>query len=180
MKRGRLWVLLAGAAVAIPTLLLSLSSPSMASPNGGTQTIAVNAFGIGAKADDLIPARGTTPGVVSVGDVSILNDQLTSTHKQNGGYPIIGYDSGTCTYTRVAPDGQGAGSPFNHTYELCTATAVMAKGSITAEGVVEISSGVPKPATLAISGGTGAYWGETGTVKLSFGRDFNTYTFNLR
>jgi len=180
MKPSRLWILGVSAVVAIPILLLSMSAPSMAAPSGGTQTIAVNAFGIGAKADDLIPARGTTQGVVSVGDVSILDDQLTSTHEQHGGYAIVGYDSGTCTYTRVSPDGQGAGSPYDHTYELCTATAVLARGSITAQGVVETSSGIPKATTLAVTGGTGAYWGETGTVKVAFGHHFNTYTFNLR
>ena len=147
------------------------------------------AFDINPSADELIAAPGTTPGVVSEGDQSIINDQLTSTHlaghAASAGYPIIGYDSGTCTFTRVAPDGQPSSSPFNNTLENCVATAVLPNGSITAQGVITTDSGTPQPATLAVTGGTGSFEGARGIVKVTFGaqfegRQFEQFTITLQ
>ena len=153
------------------------------------RTTVVYAFDINPSADQLIAAPGTTPGVVSEGDQSIINDQLTSTHlaghAPSSGYPIIGFDSGTCTFTRVAPDGQANGSPFNNTLENCVATAVLPNGSITAQGVITSESGTPQPATLAVTGGTGSFEGARGIVKVTFGAQFDgeqyeTFTFELQ
>jgi hypothetical protein len=163
-----------------------LSSPSSASPSDGisiaaTTTIVVNAFGINPSADNLIPAPGTTPGVISEGDESIINDQLTTTHEIRGGYRIIGYASGTCTYTRIEPDGQAHGSPYNRTLEECLATAVLPRGSITAQGVIVVAgkSVLPAPAKLAVTGGTGRFDNAHGIVKVTFGSKFETLTIVL-
>jgi hypothetical protein len=47
------------------------------------------------------PMRGTNPHAFAQGDELIINDQLTTTHKVNGGYPIVGHDAGVCTLTRI-------------------------------------------------------------------------------
>ena len=94
---------------------------SHASTLTAVRTTTVYAFDINPSTDELIPAPGTPPGVISEGDESIINDQLTSTHLAghgaSAGYPIVGYDSGTCTFTRVSPDGQPSNSAFDTTLE---------------------------------------------------------------
>ena len=110
----------------------------------------------------------------------VINDQLTAIHEKHGGYPIVGYDSGTCVYTRTAPDGQSADSPFNVTIESCLATARLAHGTLTATGVITNRAGKPMPTTFTILGGTGRYVDVGGTMTLTFGKDFNTYTFSLK
>ena len=98
-------------------LLLTFGASSTSSASKPTRrlttsvtTKVVYAFAISPSWVGLIPAPGTTPGKVSEGDESIINDQLTSDHLSghgaSSGYPVIGYDSGTCIYTRVSPDGQ--------------------------------------------------------------------------
>ena len=161
----------------LAALVLTGVIPSGA--NGTGQTLVFNGFGIGSN-DALIPASGTESGVTSVGDVAILNDQLTRTSKHNGGYPIVGYDAGSCVYTRVAPDGQPSEQRFDNTYEFCAATAVLPRGSISAQGIVESKAGRPQDTVLAISGGTGSYTGRTGTVMVHFAANFNTYTFTIK
>jgi hypothetical protein len=145
-----------------------------------SKTMVVYAFNINPSRDDLIPARGTRAGVVSEGDVAIINDQLTSTHFIKGGYPIIGYDSGTCTFTRIAPDGQGKGSPNDNVVENCVATATLPHGTVTVEGTIVSKSGTPEPATLAVTGGTGSHDGAHGIVKVKFGAKFDTFTIVLQ
>jgi hypothetical protein len=167
-------------AVAIGGLVLGwlgASSPSYASGSTpasirSTKTTVVYAFDINKPADELIAAPGTKPGVVSEGDVAIINDQLTVTHAVKGGYRIIGYVSGSCTYTRV--------SAGKRAIENCVATAVLPKGSITAEGVVKSTAMVPQPALLAVTGGTGGFVAAKGTVKVTFGEKFETLTFGLQ
>jgi hypothetical protein len=151
---------------------------------GHLQKLTVYAFDINKPADELIPAPGTTPGVVSVGDIHIVNDQLTSTTlNRKSGYPIIGFSSGSCTVTRVSPDGQAKGSPFNAIYSNCTVTATLPHGSVVAQGVLKQSATTPLPGnagTLAVTGGTGIYAGVKGTVALKFGQDFLSLTFQLQ
>src|SRR6266702_2870883 len=66
-------------------------------------TLSYYAFDInnGAADPGFIAAPGTDPKVFSQGDELIINDQLTSTQKVNGGYPIVGHDAGVCTLTRI-------------------------------------------------------------------------------
>jgi hypothetical protein len=145
-----------------------------------TKHFSVHAFDINADADDLIAAPGTAPGTPAPGDQSLVNDQLTTTKERKGSYAIIGFDSGTCTYTRTMPDGQSAGSPFNEAIEHCLATAQFAHGSITATGVIVSQGNGPPPRTdFTVLGGTGVYANASGTLTLTFGKDFNTYSFSL-
>lgn len=139
----------------------------------------VHAFDINADANDLIPAPNTATGTPSPGDQSLVNDQLTTTKERKGSYSIIGFDSGTCVYTRTAPDGQSAGSPFDEVIEHCLATAQFAHGSITAAGVIVTQDTTPQRTDFTVLGGTGDYADASGTMTLSFGKDFNTYTFSL-
>ena len=63
--------------------------------------------------------------------------------------------------------------PFNIALESCVATVVLSNGTITAQGVVTSRSGVPQPATFAVTGGTGSFDGAHGTVKVTFGKTFD-------
>jgi hypothetical protein len=148
----------------------------------------VNNGGLGMNNDVNDPgyfaSPGTNPAVLSQGDQMIVNDQLTRTHKQSGGYQIVGYDSGLCTVTRV-PDPQATTGAQKgpHTVENCTVTAVVPGGSLVVEGAIPYQAQQPKPASpamLAVIGGTGTYDGATGTVTVSFGKTFNTYAIDLR
>jgi hypothetical protein len=140
----------------------------------------VNGFSIGSSWGSLIPAAGTKPGVVSEGDESIINQQLTPTRKTGGGYPIIGFASGECTFTRVTPDGQRKGSPFDRVVEDCVATAVLPMGSLTAQGVITTKAGEPLATTMGLTSGTGKYEGARGIVEVTFGKHFDTYTFQFQ
>jgi hypothetical protein len=182
-RAGRL-----GAIVTTLALLgtFGASSTSSASKSARSLTTSVTtkivyAFAISPSSVGLLPAPGTTPGAVSEGDESIINDQLTSNHLSghgaSNGYPVIGYDSGICIYTRVSPDGQSGGSPFNDTLEYCDATAVLSDGSITAQGIITTDAGTPQPATLVVTGGTGRFDGVHGTILATFGSHFEGQQF---
>jgi hypothetical protein len=182
--RGGSVALLTGAVVfatnasspAVPVAVALASAPS-------AKTIVVNGFDINSGDNDLVPAPGTKSGVVSEGDQSIVNEQLTlSKETKNGkdeGYPIIGYASGVCTVTRVAPDGQSKGSPFDSVLDNCDVTAVLPKGSLTIQGVIAMKAGADQPSTLAVTGGTGGYDGVRGIVDVTFGKEFARYTIVL-
>jgi hypothetical protein len=173
-------VALAGGATLLGACGAASSSSRPAAPPASTltaiRTTTVYAFDINPSTDELIPAPGTPPGVISEGDESIINDQLTSTHLvghgASAGYPIIGYDSGTCTFTRVSPDSQPSNSAFDTTLEDCAVTAFLPNGSITVQGVITTRSGAPQPATLAVTGGTGSFNGANGTLRVTFGSQY--------
>jgi hypothetical protein len=188
IHRGGWFVALVGGAALLGACSTATSSSRPATPPRATLTAVrattVYAFDINPSTDELIPAPGTTPGVISEGDESIINDQLTSTHLAghgaSAGYPIIGYDSGTCTFTRVSPDGQPSDSAFDTTLEYCVATAFLPNGSITAQGVITIRSGTPQPATLAVTGSTGSFNRANGTVRVTFGQHYKTLTITVQ
>ena len=139
------------------------------SPSHRAQALTVYAFPIGGP---FIAVPGTNPKRLSPGDETIVNDQLTVTHKRKGGYPIIGHDSGTCTFTRIIDSRQGLAN--------CVATAVLPGGSLTGQGVVEISSaGKPQPTDLAITGGTGKYAGARGALRLNDAAGYEIFKFML-
>ncbi len=172
---------LTGAALLAVFATSTVSSASTTTPaSSSTKTTVVYAFDITQGAGRPVPAPGTKPGAVSVGDVSVINDQLTTTKKAGGGYPVIGYAVGTCTYTRVAPDGQAKGSPYNSTLESCAVTGVLPHGSISAEGIITTKSGRPQNATFAVAGGTGSFGGAQGIVKVTFGSTFDVFTIVLQ
>ena len=61
----------------------------------------------------------------------------------------------------------------------CVATAALPKGDLTAQGIVTSKSGAPQPSTLVVTGGTGSYLDAHGTVKVSFGKQYDTLTINV-
>ena len=95
------------AAVGVSTMS-SASSARAVAKSGPATPFVVYAFTINPSADDsVIPAPGTKGDVVSEGDVSIVNDQLTSTHEIASGYPIIGYVA-PVGWTGFAPSIRGS------------------------------------------------------------------------
>src|SRR5215472_17148504 len=95
----------AAALVACGTVGGSAATAASASPAGsaGASTLTIYAFDInnGTADPGFIPAPGTNPKAFAQGDELIINDQVTTTHKVGGGYPIIGRDAGVCTLTRI-------------------------------------------------------------------------------
>jgi hypothetical protein len=177
-------------AILIGAIVFATNASSPAVPvaaaltsKSSAKTIVVNGFDINSGDNDLVPASGTTSGVITEGDQSIVNEQLTATKEskngKNEGYPIIGYASGLCTFTRTSPDGQAKGSPFNDILENCVVTAVLPRGSLTIQGVITIKGGAEQPSTLAVTSGTGSYNGAWGIVDATSGKQFSTYTIVL-
>jgi len=143
---------------------------------GAEKTLTYYAFDInGTRADPgFVPVPGTGPKVFAQGDELIINDQLTTTHLVNGGYPIVGRDAGVCTLTRI-PEPHA-----DQTLADCVVTAVWQGGSLTLQGVVSFRSKQPEPAVLAVTGGTGRFDGASGTVGVSFTKNFKILTIRLR
>jgi len=137
------------------------------------RTVRYYAFNINNGSNDpgLVPVPGTNPKVFSQGDELIINDQLTSTHRAGRGYPIVGYDSGVCTFTRV-PEKYA-----KQTLADCVVTAVWkSRGSLTMQGVIRFKSHQPDPAVLAITSGTGSFGGAAGTMRVSFTKNYKILT----
>lgn len=144
-------------------------------PATTVRTFTVYSFDInGAPADPgIVPVPGTSPSKYAQGDQLILNDQITTTTKVGGGYPIIGRDAGVCTLTRI-PEPNASQTLAN-----CVSTTVIPGGTLTAQGVVSFRSQQPQPAVVAITGGTGQFAGAKGTVTATFTKDFRIETFRL-
>lgn len=143
---------------------------------GAGTTLTYYAFDVNNGAGDpgFVPVPGSNPKVFAQGDELIINDQLTSTHKVSGGYPIVGRDAGACTLTRI-PEPRA-----NQTLANCVVTAVSRNGSLTIQGGVSFRSQRPEPAVLAVTGGTGRFDGASGTVAVSYTKDFKILTIRLR
>jgi hypothetical protein len=94
-------VIAAAALAACGLPRVAAAAPGGSAP--GQRTLTYYAFDINNGTTDpgFIPAPGTSPKVFSQGDELIINDQLTTTHQVNGGYPIVGHDAGVCTLTRI-------------------------------------------------------------------------------
>jgi len=167
----------AAALVACGTVGGSAATAASASPAGsaGASTLTIYAFDInnGTADPGFIPAPGTNPKAFAQGDELIINDQVTTTHKVGGGYPIIGRDAGVCTLTRI-PEPHA-----DQTLADCVATVVLRRGSLTIQGVVSFRSRQPQPALLAVTGGTGRFDGAAGTVAVSFTKNFKILTIKL-
>jgi Dirigent-like protein len=155
---------------------VSVASAAPASPVHAARTLKYYGFDINNGSTDpgFIPVAGTNPQVFAQGDELIINDQLTGTHRTASGYPIVGYDAGVCTLTRV-PEQNAPQTLAN-----CVVTAVVKGGSITVQGVIRFKSQQPAPAVLAVTGGTGRFDGAAGTVRVSFTKDFKILSFALR
>lgn len=155
------------------------AAAASAAPNGSAgsaTTLTYYAFDINNGTTDpgFIPVPGSNPKAFAQGDELIVNDQLTTTHKVGGGYPIVGRDSGVCTLTRI-PEPHAPQTLAN-----CVVTAVWSGASLTIQGVVAFRSGQPQPAVLAVTGGTGRYTGAAGTVAVSFTTNFKILTITLK
>jgi hypothetical protein len=120
-----------------------------------------------------ISAPGTNPATFAQGDELIINDQVTTTHLVKGGYPIVGFDSGVCTLTRI-PEKYA-----EQTFGNCVATVVLKGGSLTVQGVIRFQAKQPEAGTLAVTGGTGGYDGVTGQVGVSFTKNYKILAFRL-
>ena len=176
MHRPARWaaIIAAGAALVCGTAGAATAAP--ASATHPVKILRYYAFDInnGTADPGFIPVPGTNPKVFAQGDELIINDQLTTTHKVQGGYPIVGYDAGMCTLTRI-PEKNA-----EQTLANCVVTAVWKSGSLTIQGVVRFKSQQPGQAVLAITGGTGHFTGAAGTVGVSFTKDFKILTITLR
>ncbi len=175
MKRPARWafpVIAAGAALA--ATVAACVAPAAAGRGAGTQTYFAFDINNGSTDPGFIPVPGSNPKVFAQGDEIIINDQLTTTHKVNGGYPIVGYDSGVCTLTRI-PEPHAPQTLAN-----CVATAVLKNGSLTVQGVVRFKGQQPEPADFAISGGTGSFATARGTLQVSFTKTYKILAFSVR
>ena len=121
-----------------------------------------------------ISAPGTNPANFAQGDELIINDQITTTHLVKGGYPIVGFDSGVCTLTRI-PEKYA-----EQTIGDCVATVVLKGGSLTVQGAIRFTAKQPDAGTLAVTGGTGSYDGATGQVGVSFTKNYKILAFRLK
>jgi len=164
----------AAALTACGTPRVAAATPSGSAPDLGTLTYYAFDINNGPSDPGFIPAPGTNPKAFAQGDELIINDQLTTTHKVNGGYPIVGHDSGVCTLTRI---------PEQHadqTLANCVVTAVWHNGSLTVQGVVGFRSKQPESAVFAVTGGTGRFQGAAGTLGVSFTKNFKILTIRLK
>jgi hypothetical protein len=169
------------AVIAVAAALAACGTPRVAAATQGgsapsPRTLTYYAFDINNGTTDpgFIPAPGTDPKVFSQGDELIINDQLTTTHQVNGGYPIVGHDAGVCTLTRI-PERNA-----DQTLANCTVTAVWNNGSLTVQGTVPFKSHQPESAEFAITGGTGRFDGAAGTLGVSFTKNFKILTIKLK
>jgi hypothetical protein len=169
----------AAALAACGTPVVAAATPGGSAP--GQKTLTYYAFDINNGTTDpgFIPAPGTSPKVFAQGDELIINDQLTTTHQVNGGYPIVGHDAGVCTLTRI-PQTRIPQRHANETLANCVVTAVWNSGSLTVQGVVAFKSRQPESAVFAVTGGTGRFDGAAGTLGVSFTKNFKILTVKLK
>jgi hypothetical protein len=163
----------AGVALAAGGIAGVAATPATAA---AARTVRYYAFDINNGTTDpgLIPVPGSKSTTFAQGDELILNDQVTTTHWAGHGYPIIGFDSGVCTMTRI-PEKYA-----EQTIANCVVSVSVSGGSITVQGAVHFKSGQPEPVTLAVTGGTGKFYGETGEVKVSFTKTHKILSFRLK
>jgi hypothetical protein len=175
-KPVRRTAIIAASAALAASGTIGVAVAAQGSPARGARTLRYYAFDINNGTSDpgFIPVAGTKPGAFSQGDELIINDQITVTRKRGSGYPIVGFDSGVCTLTRV-PERFA-----EQTLGNCVVTVVWKAGSLTVQGVVRFSKQEPKSAVLAIVGGTGRYNGLTGVVDVAFTKNYKILTFKLK
>jgi hypothetical protein len=168
-------IIAAGAALAASGTI-GVAVASQGNPAHAARTLRYYAFDINNGTSDpgFIPVAGTKPGSFAQGDELIINDQITVTHKRGSGYPIVGFDSGVCTLTRV-PEKNA-----EQTLGNCVVTAVWKHGSLTIQGVVRFKNQKPQSAVLAVTSGTGSFDGAAGVVDVAFTKNYKILTFRLK
>jgi hypothetical protein len=152
---------------------VAAAAPSTAA---AAKTVKYYAFDINNGTNDpgFVPVPGTSPGKFVQGDELLINDQVTSTHLVKGGYPIVGFDSGTCVLTRIPEKNAG------QTIADCVVSVDVKGGSLTVQGVIQFKSQQPEAATLAVTGGTGSFSGAVGQVGVAFTKNYEIFTFTLK
>jgi hypothetical protein len=174
MSRKTRWAAIVSVGVA---LVAGGTVHAVSAQASSVHTVTYYAFDInnGTSEPGLIPVAGTDPSVYAQGDALIINDQVTITHKVGGGYPIVGFDSGVCTITRIPePD-------VDQTLANCDVTvAWRAGGSLTLQGTVSFVAQEPQAAVFAITGGTGNGFGASGSLHIAFTPNDKILTFTLK
>jgi hypothetical protein len=168
------------AIIAAGVVLIGCGTAGVAAAAPGTATVAKTfkyyGFDINNGSTDpgTVDAPGTNPAKFAQGDELIINDQVTTTHLVKGGYPIVGLDSGVCTFTRIPEE------DADQTIADCVVSVVLKGGSLTVQGAVYFKSMQPEAGTLAVTGGTGSYDGVTGQVGVSFTKNYKILAFSLK
>ena len=181
MNKPARWAAIAGAAAALAacgTVGAAAAAAAAAAPDAAAHALPFRYFAFdinnGTSDPGLIPVAGTSPAKFAQGDELIINDQVTTTHRAGGGYPIVGFDSGVCTLTRI-PEKYA-----EQTIANCVVTVLVKGSSLTVQGVVHFRSQQPEGAVLAVTGGTGKFSGATGRVAVSFTKSYKILTFALK
>jgi hypothetical protein len=152
---------------------VAAATPATAAAKAGTVRYFAFDINNGTSDPGLIPVAGSNPSTFAQGDELILNDQVTTTHWAGHGYPIVGFDSGACTISRI-PEKNA-----EQTIANCVVSVAVSGGSLAVQGAVHFKSGQPEPATLAVTGGTGKFYGKTGEVRVAFTKTHKILTFSL-
>ena len=98
------------------------------------------------------------PPDLSLGDHFVVTEDLyRKGHK-------VGDNHATCTVTRTEPK---TGTPHTAAVQ-CVATLILPEGQVTAQGtrIADLDAQEPPRFVLAITGGTGAYNGAHGTIRV--------------
>jgi hypothetical protein len=170
----------AGAALAagavVTTVVSAPGNAAIPAPNHAGSVVRYFGFDINNTTTDpgFVATPGSGAGSFAQGDQLIINDQLTTTRKHGGGYPILGHDSGVCTLTRIPEEFA------EQTLGDCLVTAVVKGGSLTVQGVVRFTHRKPRASVLAVTGGTGDFRGASGSVDVSFAASHKILTFHLK
>lgn len=133
------------AVFAIVALGVLAAGASVASAHGkGKHTLRLVATQIQSEFLDL-----GTPGP-SLGDQFVFSERLFRDGRE------VGVSGGVCTITQVIP-------PYDVQPFHCVATLSLRRGQITLQGLIELQGeDDPGPFTVAITGGTGAFFGAGG------------------
>ncbi len=175
-KRARAATIIGAGAALIACGTAGVASAATPATAAATRTVRYYAFDINNGSTDpgLVPVPGTNPGKFVQGDELIINDQVTSTHQVKGGYPIVGFDSGTCVLTRI-PEKYA-----EQTLADCVVSVVVKGSTLTVQGVLHFKSQQPQASTLAVTSGTGSFSGAVGQVGVSFTKNYEVFTFKLK
>jgi hypothetical protein len=176
-KRARRGAVAAVSAVlAVGGVVAGVAAATPASAAAAAGTFRYYAFDInnGTTEPGLIPVAGSNPGTFAQGDELILNDQVTTTHWAGHGYPIVGFDTGVCTVTRI-PEKNA-----EQTIADCVVSVDVKGGTLTVQGALHFKSQQPEASTLAVTAGTGSFSGAVGQVAVAFTKNYEIFTFTLK
>jgi hypothetical protein len=87
---------------------------------------------------------------LSLGDQIVFSDTLTRRGRE------VGEDGGTCTVTDI--------TGYDGFMANCVVTLALRRGQITIQGLIAFEEETIPDATLAVTGGTGAYRGASGEL----------------